>query len=122
MPFPKNDYYYDKELEDFYGEDIQKFDEEASNFMGCDGDNFTHDRYRRWLMKVLMANQIYTIKEAMEKYPFIKEDITHEEYDSEEGDYEEGDSEDENENDEDDEAESNKSNCKEDDCNEDNQK
>jgi hypothetical protein len=78
MPFSKNDHYYNKELDDFFGDTICKFDEEKSKFLDRDGINFTLDRYREWLMKVLIANECYNIDDAMKKYPFIKNDISNE--------------------------------------------
>ena len=80
MPFSKTDFYYDKELAAFFGEDICEFDEESGAYMGVDGMNFLHDRYRTWLMKVLIATGCDTIQKAIAKYPFIAEDTKREDF------------------------------------------
>src|SRR2546425_4644403 len=73
MPFEATDYYFQKDLSDFYGSRINEFDYESECYMGHDGSNFVYDRYRRWLMLVLKATGCLTIQAAMEKYPFIKD-------------------------------------------------
>jgi hypothetical protein len=84
MPFSKTDFYFNKTIADFYGEDINDYDEQSTMYMGHDGYDMLYDRYREWLMKVLIATGCPTIQSAIEKYPFIEKDTTFDDISSEE--------------------------------------
>ena len=75
VSFPKNDYYYDKMLDDFYGFRIIEDHSETMKFLGYSGKNFVIDEYRTWLMKILQQEGFSKFEDAFIKYPFLKNNL-----------------------------------------------